>query len=98
MNDGYEDINICTRWAADLFLNRLNLRNYSGCLSTCQSRGNRLKYSYDERRRTASPARRKSPPQSTGRGTAALERAIGRGAGPDQGAGRALGTRQSHEQ
>ncbi len=72
-------------------------RNYSGLLETCQRRGKRLKYKHDERRRTASPARRKSHPQSIGRGTAPVERAIGPGACADQGPGRPLGARQSHE-
>src|SRR6266571_7827283 len=50
--------------------------NYTGLLPTCQRRGNRLKYTYDERRRTASPSGRKSKPQSVGSGTAPVERAI----------------------
>jgi len=69
------------------------MSNYSGLLPTCERRGNQLKYSDDARRRTASPARRKSTPQSVGCGTAAVARAIGPGAGPDQGARRPLGQR-----
>src|SRR6266699_6266263 len=57
---------------------------YSGLLETCQRRANQLKYSHDERRRTASPARRKSHAQSVGSGAAAVERAIGPGKCPDQ--------------
>src|SRR6266702_745389 len=72
--------------------------NYTGLLPTCQRRGNRLKYTYDARRRTASPSGRKSKPQSVGRGTAAVERAIGPGQCSDQGAGRHSGQRQSNEQ
>jgi hypothetical protein len=44
----------------------LLLGNYSGLLPTCQRKGNRLKYTHDERRRTASSARRESHPQSIG--------------------------------
>src|SRR6266581_4017467 len=72
--------------------------NYTGLLPTCQRRGNRLKYTYDERRRTASPSGRKSKPQSVGSGTAPVERAIGPGQCPDQGARRQSGQRQSNEQ
>ena len=45
---------------------RVFYRNYSGFLETCQRRGKQVKYTHDERRRTASPARRKSKPQSVG--------------------------------
>ena len=71
--------------------------NYTGLLPTCQRRGNRLKYTYDERRRTASPSGRKSKPQSVGSGTAPVERAIGPGQCPDQGVGRPIGHQQSNQ-
>src|SRR5436309_11942077 len=69
------------------------LRNYTGLLPTCQGRGNRLKYTYDARRRTASPSGRKSNAQSVGRGTAAVERAIGPSGCSDQGTRRPRGQR-----
>src|SRR5579863_633353 len=73
------------------------LGNYSGLLPTCQRSGNRLQYHHDKRRRTASPSRRKSNPQSVGSGTAAVERASDPGERPDQGARRPIGTKQSNE-
>src|SRR2546421_589740 len=72
--------------------------NYSGLLEICQRRGKQLQYKYEARRRTASPARRKSRVQRVGRPTAAVARAIDPSTGADQGAGRPLGPRQSHEQ
>src|SRR6266699_4580885 len=72
--------------------------NYSGLLQTCQSRENQLKYNDDERRRTASPARRKSNAQSVGSRAAPFERAVVAGQCPHQGARRPIGTRQSNEQ